>query len=209
MQSPIIDKEGHMNARYSSYLTAAVLAVLTSGISSAAGTNKFDRIKAELRASEEVPFVSSENASGSFKATIDDDAQTISFELSYDGLEGAPLFAHIHIGDTNQNGAIPLFLCSNVAGQPAAPALLPPACPALTGSGEVTVSGMLTPANILSPGANAQGIAGTTATTNEFAELVKLIRGGHAYVNLHTTRFPAGEIRGQTRITLGFGRDRD
>jgi hypothetical protein len=30
-----------------------------------------------------------------------------------------------------------------------------------------------------------------------FAELVRAIRAGYAYANLHTTRFPSGEIRGQ------------
>jgi hypothetical protein len=202
-----------MNARYSTYLTAALLAVLAAGVSSATGTSKFDKVKADLRASEEVPFVSSANASGTFKATIDDEAQTITYELSYDGLEGAPLVAHIHVGDSNQAGAIPVFLCSNgpppMNPAPLPPPPPPPPCPALTGSGPVTVTGILTPANIVSPGANAQGIAGTTATTNEFAELVKLIREGHTYVNVHTSRFSAGEIRGQTRITLGFGHDRD
>ena len=46
--------------------------------------------------------------------------------------------------------------------------------------------------------AAANGIAGPTATTpGEFAELVALIRAGKTYVNVHTAKFPPGEIRSQ------------
>ena len=37
--------------------------------------------------------------------------------------------------------------------------------------------------------ANVSGIS--------FADLLAAIRGGNAYVNVHTTQFPGGEIRGQ------------
>jgi hypothetical protein len=52
------------------------------------------------------------------------------------------------------------------------------------------VSGVITAAQIVGPA--AQGIA-----TGEFAELVDALRSGAAYANVHTTTFPAGEIRGQ------------
>jgi hypothetical protein len=34
-------------------------------------------------------------------------------------------------------------------------------------------------------------------TPGEFDELLEAIRAGVAYVNVHTSTFPAGEIRGQ------------
>jgi hypothetical protein len=40
----------------------------------------------------------------------------------------------------------------------------------------------------------AQGIA-----AGEFAELVKAIRARRAYANVHSLKFPGGEIRGQIR----------
>jgi hypothetical protein len=40
--------------------------------------------------------------------------------------------------------------------------------------------------------AAAQGIA-----AGEFGELVAALRAGRAYANVHTTKFPPGEIRGQ------------
>jgi hypothetical protein len=52
------------------------------------------------------------------------------------------------------------------------------------------VSGTLTPLEVIGPA--GQGIA-----AGEFEELVKAIRAGRAYANVHSTKFPAGEIRGQ------------
>ena len=41
-------------------------------------------------------------------------------------------------------------------------------------------------------GPTAQGI-----DPGQWGELVAAIRAGHTYVNIHTTRWPGGEIRGQ------------
>jgi CHRD domain-containing protein len=38
----------------------------------------------------------------------------------------------------------------------------------------------------------AQGL-----TAGSFADLVRILRSGDAYVNVHTTNFPGGEIRAQ------------
>ncbi len=58
------------------------------------------------------------------------------------------------------------------------------------------VSGTLTEADVQSLAAN--GIAGPTATTpGEFAEVVALIRAGKLYANVHSGKFPAGEVRSQ------------
>jgi hypothetical protein len=61
-------------------------------------------------------------------------------------------------------------------------------------NGEVT--GTLTAADVQTLAAN--GIAGPTATTpGEFAEVVALVRAGSTYVNVHSVKFGAGEIRSQ------------
>jgi hypothetical protein len=62
------------------------------------------------------------------------------------------------------------------------------------------VSGTITPASVVGPA--AQGIA-----TGEFGELVRALRAGAAYANVHTTTFPAGEIRGQISDNDHGGRD--
>ncbi len=64
-----------------------------------------------------------------------------------------------------------------------------PACP-LTTTGEI--SGVITAANVVGPA--GQGIA-----AGEFAELVRAIRNGATYANVHTANFPPGEIRGNIR----------
>lgn len=133
-----------------------------------------------LRSFEEVPSISS-GAHGMFRARVDNGA--IAYRLSYDGLQGEVRQAHIHIGQKGVNGGVSVFLCQTAANPD--PTGLAPMCPA---SGEV--SGLLLPANIIGP-------AGQGITAGEFAELVAAIRRGVAYVNVHSTLFPGGEIRGQ------------
>jgi len=90
--------------------------------------------------------------------------------------------AHIHLGARAIAGGVSAFLCSNLGNGPAGT----PACPPTGG----TVTGVITQAQIVGPA--PQGIQ-----AGEFAELVQAIRAGAAYANVHTTTFPAGEIRGQ------------
>ena len=61
------------------------------------------------------------------------------------------------------------------------------ACPPAGG----TISGTIRPADV-GAGAAAQGLG-----AGEFDELVRAIRAGATYVNVHTTGRPAGEIRAQ------------
>ena len=67
-------------------------------------------------------------------------------------------------------------------------------CPVQPG----TVTGTIRPANVVGP--DGQGVA-----PGEFAELVRAIRSGDAYANVHTTKYGSGEIRGQ----IGKGGDND
>jgi hypothetical protein len=53
-----------------------------------------------------------------------------------------------------------------------------------------TVSGTLTAANVLGP-------APLGIEPGAFSELVAAIRAGATYVNVHTSKWPAGEIRSQ------------
>jgi hypothetical protein len=64
------------------------------------------------------------------------------------------------------------------------------------------VSGVLTPANVIGPA--AQGVA-----PGEFAELVRAIRAGVTYANVHTQAFMGGEIRGQISSDDDDRHDRD
>jgi hypothetical protein len=140
--------------------------------------------KAKLSGFEEVPAISTAG-SGEFKAKIR--SQQIDYTLSYRDLEGGAVSAaHIHLGQRSVNGGVSAFLCGGGDKPPCPP------------SG--TVEGTIDPTDVIGP-AN-QGIA-----PGEFDELVRAIRAGVTYANVHTTQFPGGEIRGQ--IDGGRGDDDD
>lgn len=174
-------------------LLAAATLLLVFGVAAGDHSRRNDRFSARLKPTEEVPAVSS-SARGWFKAWIDEANQTISYELSYEGLEGAPAQAHIHVGQRRVNGGISVFLCGNAPTVPAETVPQPPACP----PPPATITGELTPANIVGP--VPQGIELPT-TANEFDELLRMVREGLTYANVHTSRFPGGEIRGQVLST--------
>ncbi len=193
-------------------ITSGIVKLFAIGLIGAAGgvyahDDDHNRVEIRLKSYNEVPAVSSV-ATGKFKAHYDGKG-SISYDLSYSGLEGDVRQAHIHFGQHSVNGAIMVWLCQSAANVD--PTGLSPACPP---SG--TVSGVIQAANVsplpqpLPPppalpvgSANAQGIA-----QGEFDEFVKAIRAGAAYVNVHSSKFPGGELRGQLRGRLG-DHDRD
>jgi hypothetical protein len=164
------------------------------------------RVETSLRALEEVPVVSSLGASGYFKATLDEENLTITYELSYQDLEGAPLAGHVHVGQVGVNGNIPLFLCANAPALPPATTPAVQACP----PAPATITGVLTPENIIPR--PTQGI--DAVSPEDFIELIRLMRSGAMYANVHSTKYLGGEIRGQIRrdlipgFNLGNLRDR-
>jgi hypothetical protein len=129
---------------------------------------------------EATPAGVSSPATGTFSAIIDDDAKTISFELTYIGLTAAATVAHIHFGNRFTSGGVSVFFCGG-GGKPD--------CPAGTVS-EAVVTGTIHPSDVVGPA--GQGIA-----AGEFDELVRAILAGVTYVNVHNSNFPQGEIRGQ------------
>jgi CHRD domain len=174
---------------------AVTLTLLASSVG--AGDDRHHRsfrVFAQLVPTEEVPALSSVGT-GRFKATIDRANQTISYELSYEGLEDTPFMAHIHIGQRRVNGGISVFLCGNPPTVPPATFPQPPLCPA----SPATITGVLTAANIIGPA--AQGIAPSAGSVNEFDELVDMIVRGLTYANVHSVKFPGGEVRGQVRTS--------
>jgi len=170
-------------------LLAGALAVLAVGSYATADSGK-KKVKSEPMSGylEGVPGPISTAASGSFEATIDDTGQgAIGYTLSYEGLEGTVTQSHIHFGQRSVSGGISAWLCGTGTMQPLAG---PPGTPTCPGPDAGTVSDTIVPADIVGP--TGQGIA-----PGEFAELVAAIRAGRAYANVHSTKFPSGEIRGQ------------
>lgn len=134
------------------------------------------RFHAELNSYQEVPSVSS-TGFGELDARLVDD-EVIEYVFRYAGLEGgASLFAHIHFAQRNVNGGVSAFLCGG-GGKPP--------CPPVEGE----IVGTITPADVVGP--NGQGIE-----PGSWPEFLRALRAGHTYANIHTTRWPGGEIRGQ------------
>jgi len=156
------------------------LASLLIGLS-AAGSDK-THFKATLSPYSEVP-TNSTTGQGDLDLQIDDSAQTITFTLTYSGLAAPAAVAHIHLGARSTNGGVSVFFCGGGGQGP---------CPPGTSS-EATVTGTITPANVVGPA--AQGIP--PATAEGFGELVAAIRAGVTYANVHNSFFLGGEIRGQ------------
>jgi hypothetical protein len=161
--------------------------LVLAGVSLArGGDDDHGRTSARLDGYQETPSISTA-AHGSFDAQIG--SSSIQYTLRYDGLEGGNvLFAHIHLGQQHTMGGVIVFLCGG-GGKPACP-----------NSPSGTVEGTITEANIVGPA--GQGIAGGGAA-GTFAELVRAIRAGAAYANVHTATYPTGEIRGQLRKGAG------
>ena len=169
-------------------LAVGVFAVGAAGIGTAAIAHDRARFDASLNGYEEVPAISTD-ANGTFKAQIARGRDEIRYTLVYNGpfnAAGTVTQSHIHLGQEGVNGGISVFLCGTTGFQPPAPTPAPPVCPAPG----VPVSGTLTSANVIGPA--GQGLA-----AGEFAELVRAIRAGATYANVHTTIHTGGEIRGQ------------
>jgi CHRD domain-containing protein len=116
---------------------------------------------------------------GRFRAQINKSANTITYRLTY-VLENPATVSHIHFAQRHVGGGVVAFLCGGDG---------KPDCPAGV-TAPATVTGTITPSNVIGP-------AGQGIEPGSFDELVRAMRAGATYVNVHSTRWPAGEIRGQ------------
>jgi hypothetical protein len=141
---------------------------------------------------EENPDISTV-ARGSFEARLSSDGMSLTYELSFSDLEGTVTQSHIHFGKPAINGGISIWLCETAGTQ--SPSASTPTCPAAPGG---TVTGEVGAAEVIGP--NGQGIE-----PGAFDEIVAAMRAGNAYVNVHSTKWPGGEIRAQIRAVRGNG----
>ena len=139
---------------------------------------------------EEVPSLSTA-ATGEFTAKVSDDGKSLHYKLTYSGLEGAVTQAHVHFGRRATAGGVSFFLCGTAASPGPAGT---PACPTPGG----TVEGDIDATDVIGP--TTQGIE-----AGAFNEILAAMRAGAAYANVHSTKWPAGEIRAQ--LTKGRGGD--
>jgi hypothetical protein len=159
-------------------MVAAVAALAFAVSASGSKNGEGKSLGARLGGYQEVPSIST-TGRGTFTAKVSNGQ--IEYRLSYSNLEGTAAQAHIHLGQPGVNGGVVAFLCGGGTA---------PACPA---SGPVT--GTIVAADIVA--LPAQGIA-----AGEITEVIRAMRAGVTYANVHTSVFGGGEIRGQ----IGHGR---
>jgi len=171
----------------------ALLVALVGGSLAIAKDDRGGNAQATLAGWDEVPSISTV-AKGDFRAEIDRKDKSIRYRLRYSALEGgAATAAHIHLGQRHTIGGVSAFLCGGDG---------KPVCPPNGG----TVEGTLTAVDVRAIA--AQGLA-----EDGFDELVRAIHARATYVNVHSTNFPSGEIRGQVNVDgderRGRGEDDD
>lgn len=159
----------------------ALLALLFSFNVAHANTYQFD---ADLTSAGEA---APSPATGHATVTIDDVAQTMRVQVTFSGLLSNVTASHIHaftalpnIGNASVATGVPTFL-----GFPSG---------VTSGTYDNTFN-LLLQATYNNPFYNANGATGATAS----AALLNALLSERAYLNIHSTNAPAGEIRGFLR----------
>ena len=153
-------------------LTLLLVTLLTSTVSAGSGRS----FTAHLSGAEEVPPVDT-RAQGQALFRLSKDGSAIHYKLIVANIENVSM-AHIHLGAAGVNGAVVVWL------YPDAP---PPQVIEGRFSG-VLAEGVITADSLVGP------LAGMSLDV-----LLDAIMAGDTYVNVHTSQFPAGEVRGQIR----------
>jgi hypothetical protein len=115
------------------------------------------------------------NSTATGTVTLDFDGEsTVRYRIDVTALTG-PTMAHVHSGAAGATGPVrvTLYDAGGTGGTPATPM-----------SGELVEDSF--------DSSDVQGI--------EFEALIEELRNGNAYVDVHTSAFPDGEIRGQVRL---------
>jgi len=158
--------------------TRLVLAVFVLGLiavgMAAAGMN--GRWNTHPTGDNEVPPNGSQ-AQAQANLKLSDDGTSLSFKLNVANIENVTQ-AHIHMAPAGSNGGIVAWL------YPSGPPLqlIPGRSSGTLGEGTITAGDLTGP------------LAG-----QPLSALVAAIDAGNAYVNVHTSQFPGGEVRGQVR----------
>jgi hypothetical protein len=132
--------------------------------------------QAHLSGKEQVPPADTK-AQGEATFKLSKDGDSIHYKLTVANIENVNM-AHIHEGAAGANGPVVVWLYPSS----------PPAKLISGKSNGVLAEGTITSANLTGP------LAGKSLT-----DLLNDIKTGKAYVNVHTTQYPGGEIRGQIK----------
>jgi hypothetical protein len=167
-----------MRTRYRTTALAFAIAVAAAAgaVERAAAVEEF--FAAKLRAGNETPATLGTVGSGIWGGQLDAAEGSLAFELHYSGLEGgAVAAAHLHLGQPGTTGGVIVHICGTGGTSP---------CPAPPG----VVTGVMTASSVVA-------IAAQGVPAGDFARLVRALRRGDIYVNVHTATYPGGEVRGK------------
>jgi hypothetical protein len=153
-------------------LSLALIAILILAGTALANENR--NFTASLKGRNEVPAVET-NAQGQAIFHLSKDGTELHYKLIVANIENVTQ-AHIHLAPAGENGGVVAWL---YPGSPPAQ-LIPGRSDGILAEGTIT----------------ADDLVGALAGAS-LSDLVDAMESGGAYVNVHTTAYPAGEIRGQ------------
>lgn len=160
--------------RFVPFVVAALCIVAASGVDAAPPEQR--NFRASLSGSQEVADPPVETAArGQSTFRLSADGTELHYRVIVANIDNVNM-AHIHLAPAGANGPVVAWL------YPAGP---PPILIEGRTNG-ILATGVITSESLRGPLLN-----------QSLDDLVAELRAGNAYVNVHTTQFPAGEIRGQ------------
>jgi len=153
-------------------LKLILVALFSIFLTTSIGLAAASGFKAKLSGKEETPMAVKTKASGEADFKLSKDGKELTYILKVKNIENATA-AHIHAGKKGEEGAPVVGLFKG---------------PKEGKFSGILAKGTITDADLVGP------LAGKTVE-----DLDKMIKDGDAYVNVHTTTVPGGEIRGQLR----------
>jgi hypothetical protein len=159
---------------FATILVAALFIIASHAGTAEAGDNR--NFRTHLTGAEEVPPADT-RAQGQATFQLSQDGTELHYKLNVANIENVTM-AHIHLAPAGENGPVVAWLYPS--GPP--PQLIPG-----RSNGRLS-EGTITAANLVGPLAGAS-----------LQALIDEMRAGNNYVNVHTSQYPPGEIRGQIR----------
>jgi CHRD domain-containing protein len=153
---------------------AAFLSLALAAVGCDSATEDSELFQTTLAGSNEVPANGSA-ASGACGLQVD--GNRVLYSIETHGLSNI-IGAHIHINPAGSNGPIRVVFIPSLQ----ATSVILPAGEAIAGGNGILTSGSFGPGDV---------------RVISYDQLLTELRNGNAYCNIHTTRFPGGEIRGQ------------
>ena len=132
-------------------------------------------LTANLNGGEETPAIINTGAVGTVEVSVDATNRELAVTLKVFNLPTPATAGHIHVGSKGTGGPTVLNFPPSLVGR----------------TGDFTMVFRLGPAAL-----NVRAAIGI----HTIEDAIQAIVGGNSYVNVHTTQYPGGEIRGQLAV---------